>query len=82
MPGHRRHDASRSIEVVEAVPPHEAFFEEFNAETASKLETAKADGKLPASYFSHPAVVGAPPGVPVYPLVLYMDGIEFARHDT
>ena len=60
-------------------PPHECLAEELvgNADALELLEKAKRDGDLPPSYFDHPIVQQhADDGEPVWPLALYIDGIQ------
>ena len=58
---------------------HECLAEELvgNADALELLEKAKRDGDLPPSYFDHPIVQQhADDGEPVWPLALYIDGIQ------
>ena len=83
QPGHRRGEAARSVEEVESLPVHEAFFEEVSTTGLELLlQEAKAKQELPPCYYDHPVVARAPAGTPVYPLALYLDGVQYTREET
>lgn len=82
-PVYLRAEGARDVKDLETLPPHEVLVQEVWADKAmpQKLEMAKNDGRLPQSYFAHPAVVGET-NLPVYPFVLYVDGVSCARHES
>ena len=84
VPSHRRFDDERSPVDLSGIPPLEAFEEEFvtKGNVADLLATAVAQKKLPPCYHAHPAVSGAPAGVPVFPLAIYIDAVAFTRGDS
>ena len=79
-----RHDASRRFDLVPTIPPHEALAEELRSsqEAGAELARAKAEGELPPRYLNHPAVLGAPAGVDVHPICLYLDAVPYHRMDS
>ena len=79
-----RYSSGRVVEQMPVVPPHEALVEEFLARPtlAEDVRQAVREGELPTSYTSHPAVLTAPQGVPVFPLAMYLDAVPFSRRDS
>eukprot|EP00969_Alexandrium_andersonii_P336913 14891696-Alexandrium_andersonii.AAC.1 len=63
-PGHRRFEASRTVEEHATRPPHEAIAAEANEtpDLASLFDAAASAGHLPPAYWSHPVVEKAPVG--------------------
>jgi len=49
---------------------------------ARLLDTAIAAQHLPPTYDTHPVKTSAPPGVPVFPIALYVDAVPFSRYDS
>jgi len=81
LPLFRKADATRAIEPYPVVPAHEALRDEIIGEPSMATKLATLLPKLPPAYTEHVVVKSAPPGMPIYPVVLYMDGIPFTRHD-
>ena len=85
LPGHRRCDASRSLELVPVLPPHEAISAEVNHDGVEHMQQllaqAIADNKLPPAYFENDIVKENPAGT-VLPIVLYVDAVPFSRTDS
>ena len=68
---------------IPVLPPLEAIDEEilYNPGIKDKLNQMIEDGQLPDAYFQHKAYLDAPADTPVYPLVVYLDGVKFQRVD-
>ena len=85
LPGHRRCDASRSLELVPVLPPHEAISAEVNYDGVEHMQQllaqAIADNKLPPAYFENDIVKENPAGT-VLPIILYVDAVPFSRTDA
>eukprot|EP00969_Alexandrium_andersonii_P172900 7643099-Alexandrium_andersonii.AAC.1 len=81
---HSRCDASRVVEPMPVLPPHELLTKECGTTAMPRLlEEATARGELPRTYWTHPVVEAARGSdEPVYPLAVYMDGVAFARADS
>ena len=84
VPGHFRGDHSRTVHKVDTVPAHESLEKEIRdtPDMAHRLELALQQELLPDCYYSHPVVVDAPVGVPVYPIAVYVDGLQYTRVDS
>ena len=84
VPGFKRTEAARVTFQLPCWPPHEAIDEEQRStpDMPRKLAQAIADGELPPSYAAHNVVTSAPAGIPVYPLALYIDAVNFTRTDA
>ena len=82
-PAHERGMAKRSIVEMPVFSPLEAIAEEIEStpDLPAKLDASIANGELPPSYFEHRVKMDAPNDVPVYPCVLYIDGLPFQRTD-
>jgi len=65
------------------VPPHEAVDETLGNDSGAslKLEEACTDNLLPASYYSDPVVTARGAGK-VWPLGLFIDGVEYSQQDS
>ena len=83
VPVYERSAARRIVREMPVFSPLEAISEEIEKtpDMREKLEASIANGELPQSYFQHVVKMGAPDDVPVYPLVLYVDGLAFQRTD-
>jgi hypothetical protein len=84
VPMYRRASASRVAVDMSCLPPHEVFGQEFGAaeDLPAKLKQAIDSKELPLRYHQHPVVMSAPADVPVYPVALYLDAVQFTRTDT
>ena len=80
-PASSRVELGRIIMDTPVAPPHEALVIEWRLRKAH-LREKLAVAKLPRKYHSHPVVTGAPDGAFVWPIALYMDGVQFTREDT
>jgi hypothetical protein len=86
VPGHAKHDLSRTVHSIPCIPPHEAIAElmqdaDFHVDLADRL----ARDALPPAYHEHPVVVaepaeGAPEG-PVAPIAIFVDGVPYSHTD-
>jgi len=82
-PRYNRSTAVRESVNSSTLVAHEALVEEFSsADMPGKLHDAMASNELPPTYFTHDVVASAPIGTPVYPIVLYMDGVHIKRRDN
>jgi hypothetical protein len=79
-----RFEACRRWAPVATLAPHEVLAEEFASSNAlaDSLTEAKGRGNLPKLYTEHPWVQAAPPGEPLHPLSIYMDGVSYSRLDS
>ena len=75
MPGHRRHDLSRTVHDIPVRVGHEELDEEVKADPSIAFRLAELvhDRSLPPSYYTHP-VVQESPGL-VLPTALYVDAV-------
>lgn len=75
-------DSAREVQDLETVPPHEALAAEVAADPGLLERALRAGPSDWATNFTtHPAVVSAPPGVPVLPVAIYLDGVPFTALD-
>ena len=83
VPTYQRCDGSRSVQKTAVLVAHEQLAQQISSDPGitEKLESARAKGSLPKNYETH-KIVASNPDVPVYPIVIYIDGIKFERHDT
>ena len=79
-----RHEAGRVWSPLPARPPHEALLEELARSPApdAALRAALKAKNLPPKYYRHEFVRSAPDDSIVHPIVIYMDGVAFSRHDS
>ena len=84
MPGYDKHELSRAIVDIPAIPPHELLTRELDStpHAAYNLREQLQDKEWTTAYFNHPVVKGASPGVAVYPLAFYLDGFPFQKRDS
>jgi len=84
LPGHRRCDASRSVELVPTNPPHEALTEEVELVGIDRMQellrAAIREDHLPPAYYDNDIVKENPPGT-VHPCIIYVDAVPFTRTD-
>lgn len=82
VPGHSKHEAARCVHKLPVIPPHEALDREVleSPTLARELVESCEKSEWAANYLGHPVVQRHPPGS-VYPLVLYLDGVPFTKHD-
>ena len=80
---HSRTQAKRIIQPMPVFTPLDALAEEIKStpDMQAKLEACIEANALPQRYFDHIVKQRAPPGVPVYPCFLYIDGLKFQRTD-
>jgi hypothetical protein len=84
VPCQGKHDLERSPQTVPVMPAHEQFYadmQEPNNPVPSMLQNMKDKDELPLAYHHHPVVQGAAPGVPVYPIAIYIDGVPYSQTD-
>ena len=79
-----RLDASRQPRSLETFNLFDVLSEEVAAleNITADLLKAITERKLPETYYTHPAVVNAPPGTLVHAYSLYFDGVAFTRTDS
>ena len=84
VPCHHRTEGVRGTMRLPLWTPLDALEEDIvtDGELANKLQRAIDARKLPPSYFDHPVVTSAQPGMPVYPVAIYIDGTDFNRVDS
>ena len=85
VPGHSKHDLSRTIHQVPTLPPHECIVDDMGATGFETRLRECIGGGLPAAYWEHPAVRNAPqdgPGGPPVPVNLYVDGVPYSQTDS
>ena len=77
----RKHDLSRTVLPISAMPPHEQLHRELDGDRSLDLRLAEAAPNLPRAYHEHP-VVKAHPDEGVVPIALYMDGVPYSHTDS
>ena len=86
VPGHAKHDLSRTRHSVPTLPPHEQIEGELVDPTyRNRLRDAVANNELPPAYWAHPMVRETPLGAPVghpAPLALYLDAVPYSHTDS
>jgi len=83
VPSYLRAHGRRELITVSTLPLQEILDEEFqDLDLQACVADARSTGKLPPSYEDHPVVKEAPPNVPVVPLAVYVDGVNFGRTDS
>ena len=84
LPAYDRLAISRTTEEVVCLPAHEALQAEIeeNDSAKFKLRESVEGHEWSKVYHSHPVVRATPPGEPVYPCAMYVDGIEFQNRET
>jgi hypothetical protein len=82
VPGHHKHDYSRSSHLLQVQPLHEAVEKMVckDPEMGSKLQAAVDSRDLPPNYFTHPIVQASP--TPPLPLSLYIDALPYSITDS
>ena len=82
-PGQQRHEIGRPPVNFRMALPHEVVEGEYegHGDMPKLLAEAKASGKLPPCYDTHP-IVTSNPDTPVVPLSVYMDGVAYSEIDT
>jgi hypothetical protein len=82
VPGHGKHDLSRTTNTVLANVAHEAMAEDMAAPTFStRLRECLSSDKMPSAYWEHP-IVKANPSEDVAPFALYVDGVPYSLTDS
>ena len=77
-----RVDASRRLDDMATIPPHEHFAKEFaDVDVLRKLEKRLREETLPPFIADHPSIKGQEPGT-VHPIAVYLDGVSFQRQDS
>ena len=71
----------KDVAILEIIDELAQEIEDSVEDLNAKLERAKEEW-LPDTYKTHPVVVGAPEGVPVFPIAVYIDGISITRTDN
>ena len=77
----RKHDLSRTVLPISAMPPHEQLHRELGGDRSLGLRLAEAAPNLPRAYHEHPAVK-AHPDEGVVPIALYMDTVPYSHTDS
>lgn len=74
---------ARGEHTTHGIPAHEAIDESLSSQTdwANNLRNALTDGFLPPVYHEHPVVLNNP-GVLVYPVSLFVDGVPYSHIDS
>ena len=83
-PGHRRADDQRVVESLPMELPHEVIAAELSGSGGeallAKLTASVVEGKMPPVYTNH-VIVRDNPGIPVFPITMYIDGVSDSRED-
>ncbi len=79
-----RTNASRVLEPMPTIPPHEMLAAELadDDEPLAELRRAIEADEMPPFYSNQPVVKDAAAGQVVHPIALYMDGVAFQRQDS
>jgi hypothetical protein len=82
VPAHDQWDLGRSLHNLAACPAHELLHAEFvdNPDLASHLANQLRTGNIPPNFKSHAVVVNNP-GELVFPLSLYLDGVQVYKKE-
>ena len=82
VPGHKRHELTRTVHDVPTMPMHEVLAKELrdSATVPFKLEEARENGTLPRAYWDHPVVKAS--STPVLPVAVFMDGAAYSHTDS
>lgn len=82
VPGHRRHDLSRTTHTLKVMPGHESLAKEMERDPSLSLRIREAidEDTLPPSYMEHPVVQDS--ATPVLPVGLYVDAVPYSRTDS
>lgn len=82
IPGHKRHDLSRSTNLVPVRPVHEAIDGELAGDPTilARLRDLVRRRALPKAYFRHPVVRST--SALVVPLGLFIDGVPYSHTDS
>ena len=82
VPGHHKHDYSRTTHPMQVRPVHEAVESMFlkDPDVEAKLRAKVEEGDLPPSYFSNPVVKESP--TPPRPLTLFIDALPYSLTDS
>jgi hypothetical protein len=82
VPGHAKHDLSRTSHALQVVPLHELMEADVKArpQLLQKLQTAVDNHDLPPVYYDNPIVQTSLE--PPMPLGLYLDGVPYSITDT
>lgn len=83
VPGHSKHDLSRTLHTISCLPAHEQFATDVANDVScrNKLAELIRDESLPPCYYEH-KVVKDNPGELVLPIALYIDGVPFSQTDS
>ena len=83
VPSQCKASEERQPVTLQVLPPHEVFAEACAQEKWPELlETATKKNKLPPNYGQHPIVRSEEQGVPIVPCVLFLDGVNYVKHDS
>ena len=82
VPGHKRHDLTRTVHDVPTMPMHEVVAKELrdSATVPFKLEEERENGTLSRAYWDHPVVKAS--STPVLPVAVFMDGVAYNHTDS
>ena len=83
VPGHQKHQLSRTRHTVWCMPFHEQLASDLNESTGwrTKLLELRRDRALPPVYWDHPVVVKYPDRL-VLPIAIYLDAVPFTQNDS
>jgi hypothetical protein len=82
VPGHGKHDLSRTLHNVIVLPCHEGLAQDMEAHAyRHRVREYLDSADLPRAYTEHPKVRDQPPGS-VAPVALYIDAVPYSQTDS
>jgi hypothetical protein len=83
VPGHFRHDLSRTVHTVSCLPAHEQLVDDLVNDPTCRYRLLEMfhDQALPQCYFENQIVKENPPGT-VLPTAFYLDAVPFSQSDS
>ena len=83
VPGHAKHDLSRTQHLIPVSLPHEVIPQDMDADVGYRtmLAEAIANKNLPPLYFEHPIVLAHPEEL-VAPIAIYIDFVPYSQTDS
>jgi len=83
VPGHSKHDLSRSPQKVWSLPAHEQIAKDLESDAAlrTKLHELRRDRSLPPAYWDHP-IVKKHKDRDVLPVAIYIDAVPYSLNDS
>ena len=83
VPGYDKYEMGRTVLKIPVLPPHEVLQEEIECDPnlEEALRSSVKRKEWPPVYTEHPVVLGGDGDTPIWPIVLYIDGVPFQKRD-